>query len=184
MRLLLLFCLVSLFSCWGKPRDPNYPYGYNKVYGWQPIYGLTTDYKKMSYSASPRPVENAGKIFVHGSTIYQNEINKGIHLIDNSIPANARRKAFISLPGNTEMAVKGDFLYANNFDDIVVIDLSQAVPLLIKRLPAMFSSNTGLSEYPWMSPPASGYYECPRNTNDSIVISWRRDSVYASCYNP
>ncbi len=185
MRLLSLMLCISLFSCWGKPQPhPDYPYGYNKIYGWKPVYGSAATYKKMSYSATPAAVQSPGKISVQGSIIYQNEINRGIHLIDNSNPANARRKAFISLPGNTEMAVKGNYMYANNFDDIVVIDISQSTPVVIKRLPAMFSSNTGGSGYPWLAPPESGYYDCPRMGNDSVVISWVRDSVYANCYNP
>ena len=185
MRLLLLFLGISLCSCWGKPRmGPDYPYGYQKVYGWKPVYGSETLYKKMDYSASPLSVVNPGKIFVQGNRIYQNELNKGIHIIDNSSPANARRVAFISLPGNSEMAVKGNYVYANNFEDIVVIDISQQVPVVIRRLPDMFSSRNGVSGYPWMSPPERGYYDCPRFNNDSVVISWVRDSVYANCYNP
>lgn len=185
MRLLSLLLCISLFSCWDKPRFfPDYPYGYQKVYGWKPVYGLAATYKKMTYSPSPQPVQTPGKIFVQGTTIYQNELNKGIHLIDNRNPANAQRMAFISLPGNTEMAVKGNYVYANNFDDIVVIDISQPIPVVVKRLAAMFSSNPGASGYPWLAPPESGFYDCPKSGNDSVVISWVRDSVYANCYNP
>ncbi len=182
--MLLLLC-ISLYSCWEKPRpNSGHPYGYKKVYGWKPMYGSKALFKKMAYSPTPVSMGIPGKIFVFGNTIFQNDLNKGIHIIDNSIPAAAKRTAFISLPGNTEMAVKGNYVYANNYDDIVVIDISQLVPVVVKRLPNMFSSLSGISGYPWMSPPQSGYYDCPRFYNDSVVVSWVKDSVYANCYKP
>ena len=186
MKFIYLICYgLLLTSCWGKkPYLTDQPYGiYKKGYGWKPVYGADTAYKKLTYYPTPRPMENAGKLYVIGNTIYQNDFSKGIHIIDNSNPSNAHRIAFIALPGNTEMAVKGNYMYANNFNDLVVIDISNAAaPVEVKRLPNMFSTNDSQRPYFWQAPPDSGFFECPRYYNDSIIISWIKDSIYQNCY--
>ena len=182
MRLLsFIFCVIILASCW--PKKPYPDRNFVKVPGWIPIYGADTAYKKLTYHASPVPMIKAGKIYVKGNTIYQNDIGKGIHIINNSNPSAARRVAFLELPGNTEMAVKVNIMYANNYNDLVLIDISNVTsPREVKRLVNMFASYNTQKPYTWQAPPDSGYYECPRFYNDSIVIRWRRDSVYQNCY--
>jgi LVIVD repeat len=182
MRILSLLFFVSLLaSCWPKKPYPESSQG--KVAGWKPVYGADTAYKKLTYHASPVTMTAAGKIYVLGNTIYQNDIGKGIHIINNSNPSAARRVAFIELPGNTEMAIKGTIMYANNYNDLVLIDISNvSSPREVKRLVNMFASYNSQKPYTWQAPPDTGYYECPRFYNDSTVISWRRDSVYQYCY--
>jgi hypothetical protein len=46
------------------------------------------------------PVEHAGKIYIKGNYIYLNEVNQGIHIIDNSNPSSPLQIAFLSIPGN------------------------------------------------------------------------------------
>ena len=181
MRIIYFLLAVMLVSCW--PKKPYPEQNYKKVYGWKPVYGADTAYKKLTYMATAMPMGNAGKIYVKGNTIYQNDIGKGIHIIDNSNPSQARRVSFIGLPGNTEMAVRGNTMYANNYNDLVLIDISNASnPLEIKRLANMFASYNAQKPYLWQAPPDSGYYECPRLYNDSVVVRWVRDSVYQICY--
>ncbi len=182
MRMIsFFFCVFFLASCW--PKKPYLEQQYKKVLGWIPVYGADTAYKKLTYHSSPKPMTKAGKIYVMGTTIYQNDIGKGIHVINNSTPSSARRTAFLELPGNTEMAVKGNIMYANNYNDLVLIDLNNATkPVVIKRLVNMFASYNAQKPYAWQAPPDSGYYECPRFYNDSIIVKWVKDSVYQSCY--
>ncbi len=78
----------------------------------------------------PVPIENAGKIYLYGNYIFLNELNKGVHIIDNSIPAAPVNRAFIAIPGNIDIAVKGSILYADMFTDLLAIDISN--PLQIK----------------------------------------------------
>ena len=150
--------------------------------GWKPVYGADTAYKKLSVSAAPRPVTNAGKIYVRGNTIFQNDMGEGIHVVDITNPLTPARLSFIGLPGNTEMAVKGNFMYANNFDDIVVINISNvSQPVEVKRLKKAFGAYNAQRPYTWQAP-KSGYYDCPRFYNDSVVIKWVADSVYRTCF--
>jgi hypothetical protein len=75
-------------------------------------------------SGQARAVSNPGKIYKYGSFLFLNEVNKGVHIIDNSDPGNPVIKAFINIPGNIDIAVKGNTLYADLFTDMVTVDIS------------------------------------------------------------
>ena len=184
MKIIFFFTLLAfLSSCWPKPRIGEYYDNYKKVMGWKPVYGADTAYKKLSFFGTPQPIEKAGKIYVKDNTIYQNDIGKGIHIIDNNDPQRAQRIAFIKLPGNTDIAAKGNFLYLNNYSDLVVVDVSNRNrPTEVKRIKNMFSTYNSTKPYVWQAPPDSGFYECPRLYNDSVIIRWNRDSVLNQCY--
>ena len=64
-------------------------------------------------SNTAKEVQNPGKLYIFGNYIFLNEIDKGIHIIDNSNPASPKNVAFIDIPGNLDMAVKGNILYAD-----------------------------------------------------------------------
>ena len=190
MRVVFLFLSsILLHSCLIKDpiERPGYGPGYDnrKVLGWKAVYGADTTYRKVSFLPTPQAMINPGKIYVFGNTIFQNDVARGIHIIDNSNPSNARRVSFLEIPGNTEMAVKGNSMYVNNYNDIVVIDIrNTASPVEIKRLRDMFSTYNASRPYIWQAPAESGYYECPRFNNDSVIVRWVRDTVYAVCYRP
>ena len=71
-----------------------------------------------------RILENPGKIYVKGNFLFINEIKKGLHVIDNSNTASPRIISFIAIPGNGDMAVKGNILYADNYTDLVALNIS------------------------------------------------------------
>ena len=62
-------------------------------------------------------VEAAGKIYIKGNFIYLNEVDKGIHIIDNSNPSSPTQVAFLNIPGNLDVAVRGKTLYADMYGD-------------------------------------------------------------------
>jgi LVIVD repeat len=181
----VFYCLLSfifLSSCWGKKYYPDTIDYSKKVIGWKPIYGADSTFKKVKYYNTPRSMSQAGKIYVFGNAIFQNDIGKGIHIINNTIPANAQRVAFIELGGNTDIAIKGNFLYANNYNDMVVIDITTInAPIEVKRFKNTFNTNDVLKPYIWQAPKDTGYYECPQYYNDSIIINWVKDSVKQNC---
>lgn len=178
-----LFSVALLTSCWGKkPYYPDQIDYSKKVMGWKAVYAADTACKKVKYFSTPRAMNQAGKIYVFGNTIFQNDVGKGIHLINNTTPANAQRVAFIELGGNTDIAIKGNFLYANNYDDMVVIDITNInTPVEVKRFKKVFYTYDAMKPYIWQAPKDTGYYECPKYNNDSIIINWVRDSVQQYC---
>lgn len=91
--------------------------------------------------AGAKSLEKPGKIYVKGNYLFINEIKKGIHIIDNSDPANPKNLSFLSILGNADMAVKDNMLYADSYTDFLVFDLSNPTdPKLLKRIENAFPS--------------------------------------------
>jgi len=63
---------------------------------------------------------------------FLNESGKGIHIIDNSNPSNPINKFFLPIPGNYDMAVNGNILYADCFTDLLAFDISNPNQLILK----------------------------------------------------
>lgn len=174
---LLLFTITILASCWEE--NPGKNQSAQKVWGNKPIYGSTNDAKQITYIDSALPVLFPGNIYAKGNRIYQLEIGRGIHVIDNSVPSNAHRIGFITVNGSSQISIKDNNLFTNSYDDLVVLDISttNAVSLL-KRISGAFPE--GKKNYFLSEPVETGYYECTRE--DSVVIGWRKDSIMSSCY--
>ncbi|HOZ67858.1 MAG TPA: hypothetical protein PLB49_14765 [Chitinophagaceae bacterium] len=90
-------------------------------------------------SNAPQQVEHPGKIYLYGNYIFLSEVDKGVHIIDNSNPANPVRKAFINIPGNLDIAVKGSTLYADLYTDMVVVDITDPLAArFVRYIPQVF----------------------------------------------
>src|SRR5687768_4130155 len=75
-------------------------------------------------SGTPRQLESPGKIYIKGNHLYINELNKGVHVFDNSNPSSPKAVSFISIPGNIDIAVSGSYLYADMYTDMITIDIN------------------------------------------------------------
>jgi hypothetical protein len=94
---------------------------------------------------APRALQEPGKIYVRGRHLFINEINKGIHIIDNANPAAPRPVSFIEIPGNIDLAVKGNILYADNYIDLVALDISNPQDVkLVNRVENLFPNHYGV----------------------------------------
>src|SRR3546814_4511594 len=67
----------------------------------------------------PKKVSETGKIYVFGDYLFINEPQKGIHIIDNRNPSDPKNINFISVPGNVDMAVNSNILYADSYIDLL-----------------------------------------------------------------
>jgi hypothetical protein len=83
-----------------------------------------------------QPIQNPGKIYVIGNTIFLAEKEKGIHIIDYSNPANPVNKAFIFIPGNEDMAIDNNILYADCYTDLLSIDITDINHIVLKNYAA------------------------------------------------
>jgi len=104
------------------------------------------------------PLQNIGKIFIKGNYVFLNEVEKGIHIIDNSNPASPKNAGFIPIPGNEDLTVKDNTLYADAYGDLVVIDISEPMHAGVKKIvPNIFADRV--------------YYYYSTTTNpDSILV--------------
>jgi hypothetical protein len=175
--------LLSIFiiSCWKYPNDnpPDYTSTPPLVWGYKPVYGTEAVAKKISYTSVPQPVISGGNIYAFNKYIFQVETGLGIHVIDNSVSSAAARVGFIHVKGCSEISIKGDKLYTNSYDDLIVVDFSDLNNVReYSRLKGVFTEYKYGS--PIAQPPASGYYECP--DYEKFVVGWTKDSVYQSCF--
>lgn len=89
-----------------------------------PVYKLPAEVRVGISAQGPSELRNPGKIYVLGHYLFINERNEGIHVLDNSDPANPKKIAFWNIPGNGDMAIRGQYLYANQYVDLLTIDIS------------------------------------------------------------
>jgi hypothetical protein len=99
-----------------------------------PVYKTSAEVRANIKSNPPKEIERAGKLFIKGNYIFLNEIDKGIHILDNSNPADPKNVAFIDIPGNMDLAVKGNILYADLYIDLVALDITNPLQVSVKSI--------------------------------------------------
>lgn len=160
-----LFVIIFLSSCVKDTCKERYTYSY-----YVPVYKTTAEVKAAIKSRAPQEVENPGKIVLLGNYIFLNDVDKGIHVIDNRNPALPRNAAFISIPGNMDIAVKGNVLYADLYTDLVTLDISDPLNVVVKKY------DEGI--FPFRAY-GNGFY----NDSTKIITEWlKRDTtITQSC---
>jgi len=131
----LLFLLTILGLALGSCEDKRLQTYLANV----PQY-LSYDDLRSSFEVSgEQALEKPGKIYFKDNFMYINEYQRGIHVVDLSDPENPTAKAFIKIPGNVDMSIRNDVLYAESYVDLVLIDVSDpAQPLFIQRIEDLF----------------------------------------------
>jgi hypothetical protein len=113
----------------------------NEYVYFEPVYTSLEEIRSSVELIDPQPVHATGKIYLRGSWLFVNEPGKGIHVIDNANPEAPVVKSFINIPGNYELAVKGNILYADSYIDLVAIDITDINNITEKtRLENVFSN--------------------------------------------
>lgn len=107
--------------------------GFKKYSMYSPIYKTAGEVRANIKSNLNVPVINPGKMYIIGDYIFLNEKYKGVHIIDNSDPSNPVNKAFINIPGNEDIAVSGNTLYADCYTDLMVIDVTNPIQVSLKK---------------------------------------------------
>jgi hypothetical protein len=132
------------------------------VLGYSPVYGSSTDMLVVK-SESPQKIVNAGKIYQYGNYTFQMENGEGIHIINTS---SRSKLGFIRVKGCSEISIRNNILYTDNFRDLVSIDISNINDVkVVDRLSTVFPGIN--QEYP----PYMGYFECV-DPSKGTVIGW------------
>lgn len=132
---------------------------------YQPVYMSYADLRASVASELPKDLVNPGKIYIKGNYLFINEIDKGIHVIDNTNPSSPINIGFINIPGNIDMAVMGDILYGDSFIDLVAIDISDPSNVkMMKRIENVFPDR----KYAW------GYQFDP---SQGVVVDWTPELI-------
>lgn len=117
---------------------------------------------------APKPILDVGKIYAYQNYIFINETYKGVHVIDNSNPQSPQVVSFINIPGNEDISIKDDFLFADNAIDLVVFDISSITTITeVERLEDVFDV------YDYQIPEdAIGADLSTYNPETDVIVGW------------
>lgn len=157
---LLLFSLAAL-TLSGCQKYKN-----KEVYANVPVYMDYASFRQSFSFEENVAIQGAGNIYVYNQFIFLSEEDKGIHIINNSNPAAPVVEGFMNIPGNTQMAVKDHYLYANSFIDLLVIDISiMNQPTLVNRVNDIFAYATPATN--------DAYPVADIHKDRGVVVSWK-----------
>jgi hypothetical protein len=165
----LLLTYVLLMTCFLFTGCYDDPWLRGEVEAYVPVYDNNPALKQVSFQA-PRKTVNGGKLFTAGTNVLQEELDSGLHVISYEDPALPVKIGFLRIPGFQMAAIDGDYLYANNYDDLIAIPLKAlSTNMSVMRVAGAWKQH----DYP---PGVFGYFECPEPSKGT-VIGWRKTMV-------
>ena len=136
-----------------------------------PVFMSKDEFKATTGVATTHPMKNPGKICLYGNYIFINELNMGIHVIDNTDPSSPRNVAFIEIMGNIDIAAKDGILYADNLVDLLLFDISDpGKPKLKSRVEGAFEG---------VLPATKNDYPIANKINfdGRVVVGWTQEMI-------
>lgn len=130
-----------------------------------PVYMSYNELRASVAAAEVRELKNPGKLYFYNTYVLISEIDEGIHVIDNRDPSNPEFVSFINIPGNHDLAVRGNTLYADSYIDLVAIDISDPQnPVEVDREEEVFPF------FAWFN----GFQADPEL---GVVVDWQLDTI-------
>lgn len=155
---LFLGLILGLSSCFNDDCQQT-----RTFYRYDPVYKTHKQIIEGLELNASRELETPGKIYVYNQFLLINEPKEGIHIFDNSNPSNPVKINFISIPGNVDLAVRENTLYADSYIDLLVINIqSPQNPILVCRLENVFA--------PIFNDPARGLLVDYTPTQETITL--------------
>lgn len=141
-----------------------------------PVYMSYDELRKAIKVEDPVALKEPGKIYFKDNYIFLNEYMKGVHIIDISDPSHPNPVSFINIPGNVDMAIKNNVLYADSYIDIVLIDITDPLaPVELNRLDSILS---------YTLPPFNNNYPLAEIDNKKgVVTAWKVEEYEHEIYN-
>ncbi|TDO04784.1 LVIVD repeat-containing protein [Sunxiuqinia elliptica] len=158
----LLFVAVVFAGCEDKIVET--------YLGNSPVYMSYDDLRNAVKMESARDIENPGKIYFKDNYIFINEVMKGVHVVDVSDPASPNSVGFIAIPGNVDIAIKENILYADSYIDLVAVDVSDLASVKeVGRVEDIF---------PYMLPEYDPEYRLGEVDDElGVVVDWEIKKV-------
>lgn len=114
----------------------------------------------------PLQVKKTGKIYIYKDYLFINEPNKGIHIYNNANPSAPVNTAFLQIPGNVDLAISNNILYADSYVDLLAFDISSMANIKqVKRVTDVFSQ-----------------FYLPGNAAQKYVVTYKDTLVKKSTY--
>ena len=148
------------------------------------IYADLNDFRIDDFNESPKQLESANKIFLSNDLILISERKKGIHVYDNSNPKNPVPLNFLNIPGNNEMFVEDNIIYADSYYDLLKIDISSplqatVVSRLENAIRPRFSNDRGQILIGFNEEVVTEQLSCDAHidNNRSIYFDWNSQRI-------
>ena len=133
----LILLGFSFTDCSDQCEETNY-----FVY-YEPSYSTSAEIKAAVNVGEPIRLSNISRIYFKDGILYINESGKGIHIIDNKNPSSPMPLSFLNIPGNYDLAIRGNTLYADSYVDLVAFDISDLSKIKeINRIERLFNNYT------------------------------------------
>jgi len=100
---------------------------------YRPVYRTRDEIKNNIKSSTPVPIQQPGKMVIKDQYVFLNDVDKGVHIINIANPAKPVNIAFINIPGCVDLAIKGTYLYADCYTDLVTLDISDPLNIVVKQ---------------------------------------------------
>jgi hypothetical protein len=158
---IFLVAFSALFPACTDTCEQTYTYTV-----FEPVYTPWAEFRASVTIEEPRPIQQLGKLWVQGDLLFVNEVGEGIHIIANADNRNPQPLKFLHIPGNYDLAVSGDILYADSFIDLIVFDISNpGNPTEITRVENIFLNYNSMGFSP---------------TTEGIITDWVASSEKAT----
>lgn len=146
---------------------------------YEPVYMSHDEFTSAVKMEGSRELSEPGKIYFYNGYLFVNEVDKGVHIIDNTDPASPTPVGFINIPANKDIAVKDDLLYADSHSDLLVFNIEdmQNAELIARK--------EGVFEFSATNYPGFPYQEV--DSSQGVVVDWKpvqvEDVCEGDCYH-
>jgi hypothetical protein len=139
-----------------------------------PVYKTYKEVRAEIRNEEPRELVNPRKVFLTEKYIFVNELDKGVHVINNTNPTSPQIETFINIPGNVDIFVVGDVLYADSYTDLVAINVSD-----VKNISVL---DRQIDVFAYLLPPHDDTYPIARIEKEKgVVVDWEIRKVTDNC---
>ncbi|MDX2136244.1 MAG: hypothetical protein SFV52_15780 [Saprospiraceae bacterium] len=122
--LFFLFSLSGLFFAGCLEDDCRTVRTYMQL---DPVYKTETECRAQLAVEGPHHVDAPAKIYAWKQYLFINERLQGILVLDNTNPDAPQPLTFWRLPGNVDFVIRDNYMYADQFMDLVTIDISNVL---------------------------------------------------------
>ena len=136
-----------------------------------PVYMSYSDLRASVKVVGQQDMVKPGKIYTYGNYIFINENMKGVHVYNNTNPAAPQYIGFINIPGNIDLVVKNNIMYADSYIDLVAIDITE--PANAKEV----GRAKGVFPYSLPFYPQTDYRLGGVNYSLGVVVNWELKTV-------
>lgn len=145
---------------------------YYPVSGYIPVLMDRAEMERAIKFEPPRPMIDPGKIYYKIPFLFIVEKHKGVHIIENSNPANPEKIGFIHIDGVRDIAMKNDVMYADNAVDLIAVKLnaSYTSATVSKRFKNYFPE--------MLAPDGRGFpsYVYKNRPANSVIVGWKTNN--------